>query len=221
MRAIREGKVHMRPRWHFVLFSTLIALGILIIGLALIYAIGLFIFLLHESGAWFAPSFGPRGWVALLVSIPWVVVLLFVAFIVLLEYLARRYEFVYRRPLIVSGLGLTLIVLAGGFLIEPLHHRIEHEGPGMLPPPLSGLYRPPFHLHDPSVMRGVIVAGDSHKFVMLNDDGATSTVVVAPGTRLPLGADFETGDTVIVMGERSASGTIQAFGIREIDGEND
>lgn len=222
MNAIREGKVRMRPRWHFVALSTLLALSILVLGFIIVSTIGFFVFLLRESGAWFAPSFGLRGWIVLFLSIPWGAVALFAVLIALLEYLARCYKLVYRRPLFLSAVVLVLFSFVGGILIEPLHHRIgRFARDDMLPPVLNGMYQPPFHLHDPSVERGVIIAGDARIFVMLTDDG-TTTVRVSPHTRLPRGSDFAVGDTVIVMGDRSATGTIEAFGIRELDpGERD
>src|SRR5665213_3408185 len=102
MDAIKKGNVQMRPRWHFVLVSTLAALGVFIVLLSLHYIVSLSVFLLRDNGAWFAPSFGGRGWFSLLHSVPWLLILFIIVFIGVLEVLVRRYRFVYRKPLLLS-----------------------------------------------------------------------------------------------------------------------
>ncbi|HUO55831.1 MAG TPA: hypothetical protein VMU27_00110, partial [Candidatus Paceibacterota bacterium] len=152
MEAIQKGRIRMRPRWHFVLFSSLATLGVLIMFLAVLYIASLSIFFLHDSGAWFAPRFGGRGWWSLLQSLPWLLITLLIVFICVLQIAVRRYEFVYRRPLLISAAAILAIVFIGGFAIAetPLHRQMEfYAHHNELPPPLSLAYGAPLHMPAP------------------------------------------------------------------------
>lgn len=218
MDAIKRGKVQMRPRWHFVLVSTLAALGVGIALLTLLYIVSLSVFILRDSGAWFAPSFGGRGWFSLLRSVPWLLVFFTVVFIVVIEVLVRRYRFVYRKPLLLSVVGIIVVILAGGVAIAntSFHRRMafyaQHQE---LPPPLGlpygGFFRMP---PPPDVYHGVILATTSRGFIIDDQNGAgTTTVIISSKTHLPDGEDFSVGSDVVVIGDAVATGTVQAFGI--------
>ena len=222
MDAIKKRRVQMRPRWHFILLSSLAALGVFIVILTLLYIVSLSVFLLRDDGAWFAASFGGRGWFSLLHSVPWLLVLFVVIFICLLEVLVRRYRFIYRKPLLLSVAATLVVILVGGLAIAgtPFHHRMnfyaQHQ---QLPPPLSFIYGAPFRMPPPpDVYHGVILATTSSGFVIDDQNGAgTTTVVVTPKTRLPNGEDFSVGTEVVVVGDTVATDTVQAFGILDID----
>ncbi|MFA7309431.1 MAG: hypothetical protein WC050_00850 [Candidatus Paceibacterota bacterium] len=224
MQRIAKGSIQMRPRWHFVLLSTLFAVGVLIFLLALMYAVSLLVFFLHQSGAWFAPSFGARGWFSFFRSLPWLLVLLLGVFVIVLEVLVRRYSFVYKKSLLTSVLVLFAAVLFGGFAVSqtPLHRQLTlFARHGVLPPFIGDLYRPPFRLRSDDVFDGVIVATTSHGVVMSDEeDDATTSVIIGPHTRLPYGANFTPGDRIIVVGDRDDD-VIEAFGIREVENEEE
>jgi hypothetical protein len=221
MDAIRKGRIQMRPRWHFVLLSALTIVGVFIVFLTLLYVTSLTVFFLRDSGVWFAPAFGLRGWWVLLRRIPWLLVLFIAAFIAVLEILVRRYAFVYRKPLLASVLVILALVFLGGFAIEqtPFHPELDLSARrGQLPPPFGMVYRGPLRMPRPDdSYHGEIVNLTQNGFVIFDeDDAGTTTVVVTPGTRFPYGADFSPGQRVIVVGDRIATGTVQAFGISEI-----
>lgn len=223
MKGIHEGKVQMRPRWHFVLFSALVLVGSLLMCFTLIYAISLLVYLLQVNGEWFAPSLGLRGWASLLHSLPWLLLPLLVAFVVILEILVRRYTFVYKKPLLISVLGVMGVVIAGGFLVSltPLHDRMARfDRIGMLPPPFDGLYREPPEIRSPDLYRGRILQVEAGRILVINRAG-TTTILVDPRTRLPYGSGFSEGDMIIVIGDYVATGTIHAFGIRTVTSEDD
>lgn len=220
--AIKKGTVQMRPRWHFVLLSALTVIGAVIGLLVLIYMASLSVFFLHDSGAWFVPSFGGRGWFSFLRSIPWLLILLTVIFAGLLEILVRRYTFVYRKPLLLSALGIVALVLLGGFLFAatPFHRQMQFfASHHQLPPPLAFIYGAPFRMPPPpDVYHGVILATTTSGFVLDDQNGAgTTTVLINGQTRLPYGIDFSVGTEVVVVGDRIGSSTVRAFGVQESD----
>ena len=221
MDAIRNGEVHMRPRWHFILFSAFAVVGTILVFLTLIYVVSLAVFFTRESGAFFAPSFGARGWLALLRGLPWLLISLVLVFIVLLEVLVSRFRFVYRKPLVVSIGAIVTLIFLGGFAISEtnFHRQMFFDARhGQLPPPMGMFYGDGLRPSRAGGMyHGTIYATTSGGFILTDIEGeGTSTIIVTPRTRLPYGADFSRGDFVVVIGDAIGTDTIQAFGAREI-----
>ena len=221
MEAIYKGRVRMRPRWHFLLFSAFGIVGSLIVFLTVLYIVSLAVFFMRESGALFAPAFGGRGWWALLHSLPWMLIFLVVVFVVLLQTLVRRYRFVYQKPLVLSALLIICTVVIGGSLLARASFHREFTRSierGALPPPMDTWYRfvrPP---HNPDLYRGKIVTFTKEGFVVFDEEGAgTTTVYITPHTRLPYGADFSEGTFVFIVGDAMGTDTVRAFGVRAID----
>ncbi len=222
MDAIRKGRVQMRPRWHFFLLSALVTTGILILLLTLLYIVSLSVFYLRDNGALFAPSFGMRGWFSLLHSIPWLLVVLIVVFLVSLEILARRFAFVYRKPLIASVCVIVMLVLAGGIALAAtsFHRRMEffarhNELPALLSFAYGSGLRPP---PPPDAYYGTIASLTKDGFILYDENrSSTTTVIVTARTRLPYGANFDIGERVLMIGDQVATGTVEAFGVREAD----
>lgn len=221
---IAEEKVSMRPRWQFVVHAALVALGAVLLVLTLIYLASLVVFFLRESGLWFAPVFGVRGWFDMLRSLPPILILLVVACSLILEYLVRLSTFGYRRPVMVTLGGIVLLVIIGGVAVgfTPFHHQLERLGA----PPDESLEHAPlgfwYHgaLRPPppgDVFRGVVVIHDGDRIVIQSAEVGTTTLLIDKKTRLPYGEDFAPGDMVLAIGDETASGTVHAFGIRTVD----
>ncbi len=211
MSAIESGKARMRPRWHFLLFSGFGFVGSLIVLLSMVYLFSLAMFFMRESGAWFAPSFGSRGWFAFFYSTPWLLLALLAAFLVLLEVLVRRYRFVYQKPLLASVLGALFICVIGGYALAQtsLHRQFM--------PKSGGLFRVMLAPSPGEMYRGHVLHVTDQGFVIFDDNGAgTTTVLLTRHTRLPYGADFATGTSVIVVGDTVSTGTVKAYGVREV-----
>lgn len=213
---IRHGAVRMRPRSHFLLLSALWAVGALLVFISLLYLASLGVFFLRQSGLWFAPAFGLRGWFDLLRAAPLFLIILVATFAILLEWFVRRYSLGYRVPVVLSLGGILTLILVGGIAVglTPLHPRLaqfaEHG-----PEPLGFWYRT-LRIQPPDdVYRGVMVTRIPAGFIIVSPEG-TSTILVTPRTRLPYGEDFEAGDMIVVVGDRISTGTVQAFGVRVI-----
>lgn len=222
MERIRKGGVTMRPRWHFILLSTLSAVGILAFALFLLYVTSLVLFFLRQSGALYLGDFGGRGWYDLLRSLPLPILFLLLVFVIVLEVLVRRYALVYKKPLLASVFAILAIVLLGGYALErsPLHGTLAGLARlRLLPQPVEGLYRPPFLMRADDVYRGVIIATSTGGFVIMDHGHGTTTVRLTPRTRLPEGEDFAAGDSVVVIGDSVGTDTVQAFGAREVEAE--
>lgn len=170
MSTIKKGDTHMRPRWHFVVTSVLFAFTAFLVLMLLVYAASLSMFLLRESGAWFATSFGVRGWVTFVSSIPLSHVAFIVLFVVILESLVRRYSLVYRRPLAVSFVIIAGGILFGGALVAQtsFHEQMaSYARTHQLPVPLALPYGPSTRIARPdNLYEGIVVSSEDGVLVI-------------------------------------------------------
>ncbi len=99
---IKNGQVKMRPKLYFVLKSLIFALGIVLASILVLFLFSFIVFCLKLGGIWFLPKFGFRGLGIFFISFPWFLILLALFLIFLLEIIAKKYSFVYKRPIIFS-----------------------------------------------------------------------------------------------------------------------
>lgn len=213
LESMNEDAIKVRPKWQFTLRTVFLVAGIFLAALFLLYLISFIIFILHQTGTWFGPEFGGAGWFALFRSLPWLLIFFCVVFGAALFILVERYSFVYERPVVYIVFGIVITALVGGVVVAetPLHQRLfndaEHDE---LPAPMDGLYvdyaAPPPQTSE--IRRGIVIATTTDGFIMEDTNSETSTVIV--GYEVPLGSQ------VVVFGERTASGTIQAIGLEVI-----
>jgi hypothetical protein len=216
MAAITGGNVAMRPRWHFALRIALFITGGIVVLLALIYLTSFIIFGLRQTGIWFAPGFGARGWLEVGRELPWMLILFAIVFIIILEILVRRYAFAYRKPLLYSTLAIVGIVLLAGNLLSkgPFEERWLDEARRGHPPFPGGFYGERGFREPISIHRGEVEATTTTGFILEDMLGVTSTVIL--DQPLPPGFYLVPGESVVVMGPRIASATIRALDIRLI-----
>jgi len=212
--AIANGQVTMRPRWHFVLRATLLALGVVLCALAVLYLGSFIAFTLRQTGVLFAPGFGLHGWFIFFRSLPWLLIGVAVLFLVVLEILVRRYAFAYREPLVYVTLGIVAIVIGGSVFIVPLQRAMfratRHDDRSFSGQFYRAFGTPRF----PDIRRGTVVSRTGNTFVMEDLGGTQMTVVIASDTRIaPFDANFGPGDVVVVFGNQDGN-IVRADGIR-------
>lgn len=215
MSALKTHDIKMRPKWHFILRGTLWAVGGILVLLVLLYLIGFILFSIRETGIWFEPSFGSPGWMAFFRSLPWLLITIAILFILVLEVLVQHFSFAYRTPLLYSALGIISLVLLGGALAAPAHRTLFRATRPQGIPIMEPFYRHYGQERLQDVRRGQVLVRGASGFVMSDPRGETSTVEITPQTKLPAGADFGVGDTVVVFGQ-SQGGVVRAAGILEI-----
>ena len=129
--AIQSGDVKMEPKWHFVLKTTLLIIGGVLALLLVLYLASFVFFVLRQTGLWYAPTFGIAGWYSFFRSLPWILIIFLIVFMVILGVLVKRYSFVYERPAMYLFIGIVAFVALGGFLISatPLSSNAVQCGP--------------------------------------------------------------------------------------------
>jgi len=217
---IKSGEVKMSPKALFALKTTLIVFGAVLAALFIVFLASFIIFAMRASGTLFLPAFGFFGMRTFFTSLPWLLILIAVISIVVLEVLAKRFTFVYRRPIFYSVLAIIILVLCGGVFIERtrLHSNLFWRAREGRLPIMGNFYRNPNIMPPRNVYEGVVSEMTEKGFRIKNADNQIFNIVVASDTRFPLEEKIKEGDAVVVMGEQKGD-TIYAFGVHRIEGE--
>jgi hypothetical protein len=211
--SIKSGDTKMRPHWYFVVRGTLIAFALLVTFFLLILAISFIVFALQQNGGLFAAGFGLLGLGVFFQALPWSIILLSLALVLVLLILLKRYSFIYHQPSLYVLLVLIVIIAVGNFLIEAanFHRRIEQNDiPG-----IETVYQ---YETTPEnyIYRGTIIQLLPQGFVIQEADGETSTILVAPGATLNLSL-FKLGEFVMIFGEPTMpTATIDMYGVQSM-----
>lgn len=226
---IQSGKINMRPRFYFVLKVAILILVAVLTLLVSSLLVSFIIFSLMASGMLFLFGFGLRGFLMFFLLFPWPLFVLEVVFIILLEWLVKRFKFGYRlsfsRLLLVI---LSLSVVIGVIIdITPLHRDFQHRAEQRNLPLVGDFYR---EIRRPQpnqeIFRGVVSDAGTSSFVLNHkNDGAGSSsqkyfVILppdVPGFVVP-----SNGDVVFVAGKLMPDGTaISAYGFQKFSAPDD
>ncbi len=216
--AIKNGQVKMRPKWQFVLQTTLFIVAITGLFFAVLYLGSFIIFTSHRNGAWFALGFGAEGIGEFIRSLPLLFVLTVLIFIGLLEILVRRYSVAYSKPMLYSVLAIVGVVFVGTALITyfQVHEGLFNQARMNRLPFGNNVYGSFTQGKMSKITPGRILQFTPDGFVMKDFLGDDFVVIISPNTMLPDGDDFNEKETVVVFGPISGR-TIKAKGIRDID----
>lgn len=122
--AIKSRQSKMRPRWYFVVQAGLMILAVVLMFALVLFLVSFIIFALEQNGGLFAIHFGLNGWYSFLNALPWSVLLLSLALILILAVLLKRYAFVYHQPFLYLLLVLIVVIsLTSFFLAASSFHR--------------------------------------------------------------------------------------------------
>ena len=218
LKAIEAGKVHMRPRWHFVLQAVLYVLGGILIVLASIFVGSFILFMLHQNGAWFAMAFGGPGIKELFTTLPILLILFAIVFIIVLPILVRRSAVAYGKPTLYTVVGIIILVGAGSLLVERSHiHNGLYQQAQDDNLPVAGRFYIQFGAAPANnTTPGRIIKILDHSFFIKDPNGQVFEVMINHQTRLPYGSDFDVNDKVVVLGTRNGN-VIVATGVREFE----
>lgn len=208
--AIKSGNTKMRPRWYFVVQGILIVLAAILTFFLLILAVSFIIFALQENGGFLAAGYGVTGWETFFTALPWSIILLCFALVLILIILLKRYSFIYKRPSLYLILILIIVITLGSFIIEALnfHRRIENNDIPLIESVYQYETAPKNYIY-----RGKIIQFVESGFVIQNAIGQTSTFLDAPGVNLDLNL-FKIGEFVMIFGQRQSTTTIDMYGVQ-------
>jgi hypothetical protein len=216
IKTIKSGEAKMHSRAYFVAQTALAIIGAVVLFFLILFFATFIIFALQQNGGFFAINFGPGGWGVFLQSLPWTLLLLSFALVLILWILLRRYSVVYHQPflyvllILVVVVSLTCIFVSAGAIHGGIYRYVSRNQV----PVMAGVYE--FETAPMSgIYRGQVIALATSSFVLGNQFGQTSTVLVTPAASLEL-SELTPGDYVIIFGRGIATATIEASGLEEI-----
>jgi hypothetical protein len=214
--AIRTGKAKMHSRSYFILMGVLTLICAILLFSIIFFVLTFIIFALQENGGLFAVGFGPSGWLIFLGSLPWSLLLLSIALILILWILLRRYSVVYHQPFLYTLLMLIVVISIAGFFLSAgaIHGSIDRYVLRNQIPVVTNVYE--FETSPMNgIYRGQAVMIATSSLILADTIGQTSTVLLIPVAAAEL-ARIRPGDYVIVFGRPVATATIQASGVEAI-----
>lgn len=213
--AIKAGEVAMRPKWHFVLKAALGICGSLLLLLAIVHILSLAIFVSRQNGIWAASAFGLKGLGLLLSSIPWLMILVGIVFVILLEVLVKKYAFAYRRPLIYSVLSIVIFTSLFSVAVaeSTFHENLERRAHDGNLPVAGPMYKHMERSRPKKIHPGVLVEFKQNGFTMDTRFGVRIAVATSSDTLMPSSIELKPKDTIVVIGKKNRD-TIEAAGIK-------
>jgi len=215
---IKTGQVKMRPKIHFILKTALITLGAIVAALFLLYIISFIAFALRVSGIIFTPGIGYRGFGPFLFALPWLLISVALALVLILEFLVRKFSFAYRKPILYSLLVIFFVVMLGSFVVAQtdFHSRFLDQAERNELPLMGGFYKDYGNPKHGNINIGVIYEKVDNGFNMETRRGEDLSVMFSPDTSFVSDDDIKENDTVVVVGYKKDN-IIQAVGVREVD----
>lgn len=219
---IKRGEVKMRPKVYFALKATLYILAVIILSATLLYIVSFIIFSLKASGVWLLPGFGVRGFGALLMSLPWILILAVLSLIIILEVLAKHFAFVYRQPILYSLLVVMGLVLFGSFIVgqTKVHLGLYERARDNRLPFMGEMYRGLCMPEPRGWSRVTVLEIKENSFLGEKRGSKQVLVIITDETKLILPKPFAAGDILLIMGEQEGD-TIKAWAIRKVHCEPD
>lgn len=218
MKTIEAGNISMHSKMHFIIRGILLVAGLVLLLAISLFLVSFVVFLLRSNGLLGITHFGFEGMGTFLFSLPWLILLVAVLVFITLELLASHFSFVYKRPLIYSILGGSIVVVFGGVLIahSTIHEQMFRLNEMRPLPGINFIYKQA--LFTPEGVFVGIISTSSNSFIELDTrNGSSTRITVLERTRRPPTA-FMAGDAVVVMTKKE-NGVISAIGIRPIEKE--
>jgi len=200
---IEKGELKMRPKVYFVA-KTILIVGLSVLALLLaLYFGSLIIFVLRINDILLFHGMGFQAIRSVLLSFPWYLVFLVFVLVVSVEIVAKRFHFIYRKPLIISLLIILALIFLSSFLIEKssLHHSFFRLAEQERLPLAGKMYRDLGSLEIENVYFGTILEKKDDFWIMELDSGEAVSLKINEKTRgRRVFSEIKEGNEIIVIG---------------------
>ena len=213
---IKNREIKMHTRGYFVARAIFLIFIAVLLFLFIFMLTTFMIFALRLNGGFYAVGLGPSEWLVFLNALPWSLMLLSIALILILWLLLRRYAVVYHQPFLYILLFLIVVISLAyfSFSVNGINDQIFHYVSHGQIPVITSVYE--FETAPASgVYRGQIVLIATSSFILANELGQTSTVLMLPRAIWELGG-LRSGDYVLIFGRVAATDTIQGSDLEKI-----
>ncbi|MEN9881266.1 MAG: hypothetical protein RLZZ308_449 [Candidatus Parcubacteria bacterium] len=199
--AVKNNKVHMIPKWQFVLYSCLTITSVIFFFLLSIFLFSLVLFVLSRYGILSLPFFEVVRMMHTLRAVPLALLVCTVLLLIIIELISQRYRLASRRPLAVTFMAFASFAVIVSFFISQtsFHEKVRDYAKGRHFDAVVKAYdRPmPFDKRQGPVIRGTVVSIASSSLVVQLFD---STHVTVMATNTSLFINLNNNDDVAIFG---------------------
>jgi hypothetical protein len=212
---IEARGIKMMPRSYFIFKSFMFVGLIFLLSLFTLYIGSLIVFVLRANEIMYFQGMGFHALMPILRSFPWYLVSLAIVLIIVVEIVSKRFQFVYRKPLLYSLIVIILFTVAGSYLIErsSVHQHLFMMAQREELPVVGRMYRNLGNLDIENAYFGKVIEKEGEDWIMELENGERVSLEInrqTKGRRIYLEA--EEGDSVLVIGEmKDGSIDVQAF----------
>jgi len=216
---IERGELKMKPKVYFIAKSILVISSLILTFLLVLYFGSLIIFVLRINDILLFHGMGFQVIRSILLSFPWYLVFLIFTLIILIEIIGKRFQFVYRKPFIVSLFAILVLVIISSFLIErsSLHYSFFRLAEQERLPLAGRMYRDLGNLDIDNAYFGIILKKESDFWIMKLNSGEMVNLKITEKTRgKRTFSEIEEGEKIIVIGEME-EGLIDVVNFKKIE----
>jgi hypothetical protein len=216
---IEKGEIKMKSKLYFIAKAVLVV-GLLFLAFLLaLYFGSLIIFVLRVNDIMLFHGMGFFAIRSVLLSFPWRLVFFVFVLIVLVEIIAKKFRFVYRKPLIISLSIILVLIFLSSFLVESLslHNSFFRLAEQKKLPLVGGMYRDLGNLNIENAYFGIILEKKDDFWIMELDNGEKVNLKITEETRgRRIFSEIKEGNEIIVIGELK-EGAINVNGFKRIE----
>ena len=220
---IRAGEISMKPKLYFwILAIALIVMSILTF-LTSCLLISFIIFSLVASGKVLLLGFGIKGFLLFFLLFPWHLLIIEIIFILILEWLIKKFRFGYRSSLSKLVFVILLISIIVSILINitPLHQDFERRAQQKELPLVGDYYREiRYSTPQKEIFVGIVSGVGTSSFILTQviDSGESTSsqsyVIHLPPNFSKQSLPYE-GDKVFVAGQLMQEKSVNAYGFQK------
>lgn len=209
---IQKQKLEVKDKKYFVWKNILAFILGAIFLLMVLFCFSFIFFFISRNNLFGFGYLGLRGWQSLFFAFPWFLLFIAIILILILEFIFKKYQLVYRRPLTYSFGILLICSFVFGTLIARTswHDQLLEQAHDKQLPFLGRMYRnfdEPKNLHV-----GKLQEKTEAMWIMQSRRGDLQFVLISANTNFPQGDNFRVGDFLLVSGFKD-NGKIEAWGI--------
>lgn len=224
LKKIRTNEITMRPKYYFIIKIVLIAVVSIIVLVVSVAIFNFISFTTRINGHDSLLGFGLRGFIFFLELFPWLLLIIDIVFVVLLEWLLRRFRFGNKIPVLYLLIAILIIAVSVGLVIDRgtsfndnfLNHADQHHLPMLLNNYFENARQLP-SLEGNSTCKCIITAINGNVISAQDIDFVVPkpmTIVLSlPGSNAT--TSFSIGDVIFVAGRRHGN-IIEAFGVSKL-----
>jgi hypothetical protein len=209
---IQKGEVKMRSGLSVFAGKLGMESSIFILFLGLIFLSGLLSLWIKTNSDLVFGEYGRYGLRSFFQSFPYLFVLIFIVFFMLLRFLLKKFDISYKKPfIIILSVILGLAILFGIYSINTSYGKRLYQSSGRY-------FRIGQMMRGSNFFFGKVVKLENNRMIVLSEDNKEITVTISKDTHFPFGKPV-IGDEVRCVGEWDGN-NFKADGIRVFDSDD-